>query len=191
VTGIRSFIAVELSDDLHSALDVLIRSLQTRRLNSVRWVLPANIHITLKFLGDVAPKQFESLQKVILETANACRPFNITCRDLGAFPNLNRPRVLWAGVQAPPELAVLAKAIDDHTRPLGFPGEDRPFSPHLTLGRVQPIADPAALRAITQVLQEIKPGVIGTTHIDHITLFKSDLRPSGPVYSVMNRFPLS
>ncbi|MEN4011169.1 MAG: RNA 2',3'-cyclic phosphodiesterase [Chloroflexota bacterium] len=188
---IRAFIAIELSAMIHSELGQLVGLLRKSGLNGIRWVNPSNIHLTLRFLGDTLP---ESLQQVSVALSAATRriaPFEIQVRGVGAFPNFNRPRVVWAGVQAPPELINLQQSIETMARKTGFPAEERPFSPHLTLGRVQRAISPADLARLSQGLASLSVGLLGNMLVSRYVLFQSDLKPSGAVYTRLACFDLT
>jgi 2'-5' RNA ligase len=183
---IRAFIAINLSPEIARKLESILIDLQ-RKLKGVpvRWVPVDNIHITLKFLGDVSVSNLDMLKKIIAAEAARHTSFEISARDLGAYPSLKRARVIWVDVKAPPDLASFQRALDQETARLGYPGEDRPFSPHLTLGRVSRNASSDDLHRISTVLAETKPGVLGTALINSVYLYRSDLLPSGAVYSAL------
>ncbi len=149
----------------------------------VRWVPVENIHITLKFLGDVSESNLDLLKEMIVSETSRHAPLEISAGELGAFPSIRRPRVLWVNVQAPPELVALQRAIDNETARLGYDREDRPFSPHLTLGRVSRNANSTDARRISEVLEGYKLGYIGAARIREVILYRSDLYPSGAVYT--------
>lgn len=187
---IRSFIAVELCAEIRQKLEEILRSMQGPRTQAVRWVPARNIHLTLKFLGDVAPAQMTPLTQQLRDRVCQEAAFSISIGEMGAFPNPRRPRVVWVGVDAPQELAALAALVDRETGRLGFPPEDRPFSPHLTLGRVNQSATPEQVRQIAAVLAEQNVGRLGTCRVSEVVLFRSDLRPGGAEYTPLLKLPL-
>ena len=186
----RSFIAIELPDTIHEQLRKTILQLSPAT-RAVRWVAPENIHLTLKFLGDVDSSLIPKIQDALKREATRCPTFTFQVSGMGAFPNLRRPRVVWIGVQAPPEIARLVQAVENATVPLGFPTEERSFSPHLTLGRVSQHASPNEVAALGALLARTAVGVLGETTVDSITLFRSDLRPTGAVYSPLSHVKLA
>ena len=109
--------------------------------------------------------------------------FEIEFGGLGAFPNPKRPRVIWIGIQAPAGLEALQHGIEAAAATLGYPGEKRPFSPHLTIGRVKQNAGSAGMQKIRTALEETKVGSLGTAQVTAVHLFKSDLKPTGAVYT--------
>ena len=199
---IRSFIAIELEDEHHRAL----RDLQARfqrelaatknagslMARNVRWVAPENIHLTLKFFGDVDMAAMPALQRAVADACVGVAPFSLRIAGAGAFPNTQRPNVIWVGVEGEVERAAqLTRRIDDACAALGFAREERPFSPHLTLGRVKRDASPAARRAIGEMIVNAAIGELGQLHVERISVMKSELQPSGSVYTRLTTVELA
>jgi 2'-5' RNA ligase len=179
---IRSFIAIELSPPIQAELGRVIR-LISPATKVVRWVPSQNIHLTFKFLGDIELSGISGLQDALKKECLRHSAFEIRVGTLGAFPNPRRPRVIWVGVQAPPELGSLQKEIDSALLPLGYPTEDRPFSPHLTLGRVSQHATPEDVNKLSSLISRTVVGELGTCMVEAVHLFRSDLRPTGSIYT--------
>jgi 2'-5' RNA ligase len=189
---LRSFIAIELPGDLQIEISQIIGRLQNKAGKScVRWVSVENIHLTLKFLGDITSSAIADIQELIKSEATNQLTFNVEIGGSGAFPNIKRPRIIWLGVNSPPELASLQSGIVIALSKLGYPIEERPFSPHLTLGRVRENASTAELAAITSALNDVRIGILGKVSVDKIHLFKSDLQPGGSVYTKLYSAQLS
>lgn len=181
---IRAFIAIDLSEEIYRRLEEVAQGLQERLAGiPIRWVPVRNVHVTLKFLGDVSITNLEVLKKLLETEAHNHVPFEISVGDLGAFPSERRPRVLWAGVEAPQELTALQRGIEAETARLGYAPEDRPFSPHLTLGRVGRNADSQDLHRVGEILKTFKVGFLGATRIQAVHLYRSDLQPGGAIYT--------
>ncbi len=180
---IRAFIAIDLPLPIQQQLAAILDQLRKPDTNAVRWVPAQNIHLTIKFLGDVSPANLEILTRILKVEVSRYRPFEIKVGGLGAFPSVRRPRVIWIGVEAPPTLQALQRSIETETVHLGYPVEERPFSPHLTLGRVAHNATPDEVRKVADTLVGMKVGDLGTARIDHVRLFRSDLQPGGAVYT--------
>lgn len=183
MTAIRAFIAIDLHSDVQQKLGDVIRRLKPLTGDTVRWVPENNIHITLKFLGDTSPSNLEILKKIITSEAARYVPMELTLTALGAFPNLRRPRVIWVGVEAPPALAAITRGIEAETLRLGYAAEDRPFSPHLTLGRLSHNASPDDIRKIGELLVRFPTTLDAAVTVKTVTLFRSDLLPGGAVYT--------
>lgn len=181
---IRSFIAVDLPNTLNQSLEQASLHLQELLVDlPVRWVPVGNIHLTLKFLGDVSENYIPMIQSILYTEAANHHQFEISVGGFGLFPNPTRPRVLWVGVEAPDELKNLQRRIDLETARLGYAPDQREFSPHLTFGRVSRNASSKQMRKISTQLRAQKLGFLGAARIDEVTLFRSDLGPNGAVYS--------
>jgi len=189
MSAIRTFLAVEFPAEIRQKIGSLIQSLQAAGVRGVRWVPVHNIHLTLKFYGDVSPASLEALKSMIRQEVARCSPFDLTIQGVGAFPTPRRARVLWVGLQAPPALAALQHAVEVNSIPLGYAAEERPFSPHLTIGRVNQHILPAELEGIAAALQKAGSPLVGSTCVSQLTLFRSDLTPGGSIYTSLARFP--
>jgi RNA 2',3'-cyclic 3'-phosphodiesterase len=181
---LRVFIAIDLSPQLQQAIENQISPLRRAIGNdSVRWIPAQNLHLTLKFLGNIAASHVDFLKQLLSQTAESHAAFDLRIGGIGSFPNSKMPRVLWAGIHAPAELASLQKSIEAGATRLGYERDARPFSPHLTLGRVRQGMDPASLQKVRIALEGIQIGNIGSARIEHVHLYKSELHSSGSVYT--------
>jgi RNA 2',3'-cyclic 3'-phosphodiesterase len=188
---IRAFIAIELPPKVQDCLEQVSSQLKDQLGEKiVRWVPVENIHLTLKFFGDVSVKNLKVLQEIINAEAASQKKMEISIGRLGAFPKIRRPRVIWIGVESPPELLALQRGVESRTTKVGYPPDEREFSPHLTLGRVSRTASPSDVRKIGEVLSASPVGFLGVARVQAVHLFKSDLQPSGAVYSKMFTAPL-
>mgnify|MGYP005839686527 CR=1 FL=1 len=188
----RLFIALELPSELVASLEEvqaqLIRQTPPR---TVRWVQPGSIHLTLKFLGDSPVSQRISLEDALRRATNEHIPFRITAGGLGCFPNTNRPRVVWIGIRETANtLTALRDSVERFVAPLGYPTENRPFSPHLTLGRVNRDASHAAIQKLGNLIAGISLGDLYTWTVTEVSLMRSELRPDGAVYTALHHAPL-
>jgi 2'-5' RNA ligase len=188
---LRSFIAIEIPTEIQTAILRETTNLrQTLKNSLIRWVSQENIHLTLKFLGDVSPANLDSLKDRLIQELHQIPVFDIMVSRMGAFPNPRRPRVLWVGVEAPKELTIIAQTIESVASHFGFIPETRPFSPHLTIGRVNQHASGNDLQQIRTGLEHTEVGYLGSATVRGIHIFRSDLRPSGAVYTQLNTIPL-
>jgi 2'-5' RNA ligase len=188
---IRAFIAVDLNPEIRWMLEQVIKQLKVRLVDvPIRWVPVENIHLTLMFLGDVSLKNLEMLKKVLQNEVSNHHSFEFSVGSLGAFPNNRHARVLWVGVEAPAELINVQRGIEMAVSRLGYAREDRPFSAHLTLGRVSRNATSKDIHLISEVLDSTKVGFLGVAQVKAIYLLKSDLRPSGAIYTCIFSAPL-
>jgi RNA 2',3'-cyclic 3'-phosphodiesterase len=188
---LRAFIAIDLPLPIQQGLDQVINQLKSPKMNAVRWVPIKGIHLTLKFLGIVQLGNLPALTEALKTAASSFVKFEIQVGNVGVFPNLRKPRVIWVGIEAPQNLFDLQKAVDLSTQPLGYPGEDRPFSPHLTLGRVSQNASSQEIRAVSDTLASFQAGTLGVVMVEAITLFRSELLPTGAIYTPLTEAKLS
>lgn len=176
---IRTFIAIEVEDRVREAISHIIEQLRETGAD-VRWVLPQNLHLTLKFLGDVDDRRINDITERVREASSGTEPFELQLSGVGAFPNRNHPRVVWIGLCRGAEpLQELAWRIETALDAEEFPREDRKFSPHLTIGRV---TSPRGLQSLVMLVDRMSfvgPAMV----VDRIAVMKSDLRPTGPIYT--------
>jgi len=187
---LRTFIAVELDQELKATLaEIQARLRGAVPPRAVRWVQPEGIHLTLKFLGDTPLDKVEHVKSALVRAAGQIPAFTITVGGVGCFPDVRRPRVVWVGVQEPSgSLARLWQAVESHVAPVGFPTEKRPFSPHLTLGRVQRYASGTEARDIGQAVAALAAETAGAQDemaVSAAAYIRSDLRPTGAVYTTL------
>jgi 2'-5' RNA ligase len=189
---IRAFIAIDLSPEIQQKMEEVSAHLRENLKEiPIRWVQVENIHLTLKFLGDVSLSNLEVLKKMLMTEVAGHVPFEISVGKLGAFPNSHQPRVIWIGVEGPSELKAVQYGVETQMERLGYTREERPFFPHLTFGRVSRNASSHDLRHIGEVLEDTRVGSLGSTQVRTINLYKSDLQPGGAVYTCLFSAPLS
>jgi 2'-5' RNA ligase len=184
----RAFAAVDLSPEIKRALEALIRNVR-KNAGGVKWVGPGAMHLTIKFLGEIPEDKAGTVGTLLEGLAGTHRPFLLKLKGTGTFPpggGLNA-RVLWAGVVEDPGLMGLREALEDEFERAGFPREDRPFHPHMTLGRVK---SPDGLERVLRELERYGTVDLGEMMVARITLFQSVLKPSGPEYRVLTEAAL-
>ncbi len=188
---LRSFIAVKIPEEIQSAVARSIAPLQKKLPKPlVRWVAPENVHLTLKFLGDVSSINLEQLAEYLKAEVCNLESFSMPVGDLGAFPTPRRARVLWVGLEAPPGLKALMRGVEAVAASLGYAEEGHPFSPHLTIGRVGQNVAAADLKQIWAAIEETKIGDLGMVRVDSVHIFQSDLLPGGSVYTLLYSLPM-
>ena len=182
---IRSFVALDIPSQVKRELGGIIGKLQ-RLGGNVKWVRPENLHVTLKFLGEVEPEGLEEIYRVVEKSIRGIKAFPFSLSGAGIFPNPRRPRVFWIGIKEGGELAKLSRLLDEGLETLGFPREKRGFSPHLTIGRAR---TPQGLERLTE--EVVRMGY-SSEGLEATSLFvmKSKLTPQGPIYSPLREFKL-
>ena len=185
---VRAFVAIETGSEVRSAAARLIEKLAAAGAD-VKWVETDNMHVTLKFLGDVALKETARICEAVQKAADKVEPFELEFRGAGAFPNAARPRTVWLGTAEGHEpMLRLFERVDSRLAKLGFRRESRAFHAHLTLGRVRR-GGPQIAR-LGQLLQENADYPAGTSRVDEVIVFSSELGPSGPSYHPLGRAKL-
>ncbi len=183
----RLFVAIDLPESVRAA----VAREQTRlravcaASRDIRWTRPEGVHLTLKFLGEVASTRLPGLTSA-LNGLGGFDSFEIKVGGFGFFPSARRPRVFWVGLEAPPALGELAKRVVAAMAALGFPPENRPFQPHLTLARFEGSRPQPTLE---RALEQSGAGAFGRFTVSEFYLFESKLRPGGAEYSKVARFP--
>jgi len=188
---IRSFIAIELPSELKLELTQLELELKRGNQPWVKWVSPDSIHLTLKFLGNIAVDRISEITEVMKEAARGLSPFHLEVKGLGVFPNLKRVQVVWVGVGGEVDkLSQLQQRIESSLVPLGFTAESRPFTPHLTLARLRDRALPDERQRLGQFIAATKFESVYTIKVDAINLMRSQLTREGPIYSRLSAIEL-
>ena len=181
---IRSFIAIELPAEIKLSLGRIQSQLKPGSRAPVKWVDPAIMHLTLKFLGYVDAGIISKITAALEEACRGPAPFRLGIDGLGVFPSQRRVQVVWIGLTGELEsLGRLQKSIDAALAPLGFQAESRPFSPHLTLARVREEATPDERQSLGQLISGITPDCTGIFNVNAVHLMKSQLTRSGPIYT--------
>jgi 2'-5' RNA ligase len=185
--SLRTFVAIELPDEVRAAIAAAqaeLRGALGERVGSVRWVNPAGAHLTLKFLGDTPESAVPGVDAALRASLVGTAPFELRTGSLGCFPSGRAPRVLWLGLDG--DLAPLTAArdtVEAAIAPLGWPTEARPFSPHLTLGRLRPDASPAERAGIGKAAGTIWPPSPTRIPVSAVSLMRSETGPQGARYT--------
>ena len=189
---LRAFIAIKLSDELKCHIGEVQAELKRRAFgrDGLGWDRPEGMHLTLRFLGDIAEEQVEVLGSLLRDVAAGMMPFVLEARGIGAFPNPRAPRVIWLGLQGTPEsmeaLRHIQARVEEGVVGLGFPREPREFTAHLTLARVR---DRQSGAALAKVLEANQDRAVGSFTAASVGLIKSELRPAGAVYTTLVEVP--
>ncbi len=182
---IRAFIAIEIAEEIRQKIDTFQAELK-RSSEPVSWTKSQNIHLTLKFLGEIEQNQIDDIASQLQMVTEPIASFSISIQGVGLFPSSKRPRVLWVGVQdLSDELLGLAEKVHDHLNHVGFTKEKRLFKPHLTLGRVKA---PLSRHFVENFLNN--PFTCGDQNVHEVVLMQSQLHPKGAVYTPLVKYRL-
>jgi 2'-5' RNA ligase len=183
----RAFVAVDLVTDVVSEIEALVQRIQGR-VRGAKWVAPANLHLTLRFLGEADEQTLSVLSETAASVCRECPSFELEFRGIGFFPSAKRPRILWIGIHQPPEVLLgLQRELEASVTKHGFEPERRDFSPHLTIARFRkPQSDPR----FAELARELGEHLFGTSPVKEVVLYRSILKPSGAEYHPLRRFPL-
>lgn len=188
---IRAFIAVELPQEVKKELAELETQLKKNSPSVVRWVDPNNIHITLKFLGEIPQESIDELMLAMEEGAKWVKAFNLEVSGVGAFPNMDRAQVVWVGVRGDlAQISQLQKKIEANTEQLGFPRESRGFTPHLTVGRVRSEASFNERQRLGKLLVETRFTAKNKIMVNAVNLMRSQLTSNGAIYTCLGSVKL-
>lgn len=196
--AMRLFVALDIDDAIRQRLALFLDGVRNFGPD-LNWARPENLHITLKFIGEQRPEKLEAIKQALQAIHPGPIPLGISFRGYGFFPTANSPRVFWVGIESGPQLASLAKAVDEALAALGVPAETRPFSPHLTLARSgsgRPHRGPGdrpnkKFQRVQEKLTAMPPLDFGTMSARDFFLYESKLSPAGARYTKLERFPFS
>jgi len=183
----RCFVAIQLDQQITEVLAAakqLFRDVQGK----IAYVKREQIHLTLKFLADVPESKLPDVKSAVQTVATAAQPFEFSIAKLGCFPPRGQVRVIWVGIDAPPQLLTLQQACEEQFAQIGFQLESRPFKPHLTIGRAKFLSDSTTCRQIIDANQTFHAG---TQTVEKITLFSSQLKPTGAVHTPLTHAALA
>ena len=184
----RTFIAIELPEDIRNILSDIQNELKQTRAD-VKWINPKNVHLTLKFLGEIEQDLVKKINPIIDEIAKRSPCSNLYLSNLSAFPKIQYPRVIWVGVTNDQGVIEIAKDLEKQLIKIGIPAESRPFTTHITLGRVRSGLNRKVLVEKLELLNKSLLSRQPEFKVYDLTLFKSTLTPQGPIYEVIFRCP--
>ncbi len=180
---LRTFIAVELDPAIQKELKSIQDHLK-KSAADVTWVKPENIHVTLKFLGEISPEKAEIVKIVLKETLLGFQAFSFEMTHLGAFPKVENPRIIWAAIDAQEKnLSGMTKRLEQNLEQAGFKKDDQDFAPHITLGRLKTSTQKFALIKAIKAFNLTQPLI---QEVTKVSLFKSTLTPQGPIYEALD-----
>jgi 2'-5' RNA ligase len=184
---VRCFIAIELPDGVKRGLREFQAQLKAGSQAPVKWVDPNNIHLTLKFLGNVVADRLDEIGRAMTQAVRGTSPFSLEVKELGVFPNPRRVQIVWVGVSGEVEkLSRLQQRLESGLEKLGFPPENRRFTPHLTLARLRDRATPQEREKLGQLIAETEFEAAPSFTVNSVKLIKSQLTREGPIYSQLS-----
>lgn len=182
----RTFIAIELPKNIQDALAGLQDKLKASGAD-VKWVSPENIHLTLKFLGELDDAKLGKISEIMFNACAGLEPFQIRISSLGAFPKINFPRVIWVGIdKGDSQIKAIAGDLEEKISEIGIPKEEREFSSHITIGRIRSMRNRQKLIAeLGRLAENFGERNLGEFNVTRITLYKSTLSAKGPIYEAL------
>ena len=184
---VRAFIAILLDGSLHNTLTEVVEKFASSKA-SVKWVAPENTHVTLKFLGNVDEESLPDVFAACERAAEGVGPMELEMKAVGCFPDMNRPRIVWLGIEKGAEqVEHLQEKVEDELERIGFKREERGFTAHLTIGRVK---SRKGISNLCRLLEEDRNVFIGSMRADKISVMKSKTLPTGAVYTELKAIPL-
>jgi RNA 2',3'-cyclic 3'-phosphodiesterase len=181
---VRTFIAVDFPPGIITKIENIINYFKTKTPNQdFKWVSPENLHLTIKFIGEISPKKLVQVKSIITNAFQAQPAFNISIEGLGMFPNAKQPRVIWLGITDGETLTRIHQVIDQALIKVEIGQDQRKFNPHLTIARIQKSTSPDRAKKIGETLSQFKVESLGNIRIDAIHLYQSELTPTGPIYT--------
>jgi 2'-5' RNA ligase len=185
--AIRAFLAIDPPEEIFSEIINIQERLRKAIQGDIRWARPEGIHLTLKFFGYVYESDIANISHVVKNNVAKTKALMLNVRSVGVFPSANRPRVLWLGIDGDTEALInLQMEIDAGLQDYGFKKEDRPFRPHLTLARIK---EYKGLTGLAETVKKNEDYIAGSFTAGGLTLFKSDLKPTGAIYTKLDYFP--
>ena len=188
-TAIRSFLAIDPPEEVLRGIDAVQRRQRKLVEGDIRWVRPEGIHLTLKFFGDIFASDVANIAAVVEKATERERPFSFVVGGAGVFPDPHRPRVLWLGMNGDVErLLVFQRGLDQALHEIGFPREERPFRPHLTMARIK---TSRGLIGLVRALEKGEEYTAGRFVASGLSLMQSELTPKGAIYTKLKWFPFA
>lgn len=186
---IRTFLAIDLPKGILNQIGSLQYRLRSSLEGMIRWTKPDRMHLTIKFFGNLSEADIKNLSHILEKQVKGIKPFSLKVETIGVFPSLSRPRVLWLGiVNDDGKLVTIQNDIENELASNGFPKEERPYRPHLTLGRMK---TERRIEGLDRTIEENKSFSAGDFEAKGLSLYRSDLQPGGPVYTRLGYFPFS
>ncbi len=187
----RTFVAIDFSPEIRKKIGEIIEYFKTQTPDyALKWVEPQNLHMTIKFLGELSEGHLRTIKDVLSDTLEGRSAFEIEVTGMGMYPSTQKPRVIWLGVEGSEPLKDIHQSLDQALQKASIPPDKRGLSPHLTIARVRRNVETLIVQDIGKTLSQFKIDSLGKCTIDRIVLYKSTLTPSGPIYDPLLSIPL-
>ena len=188
----RTFIAVDFQTEILTKIERIIDYLRTQTpVDALKWVKRDNLHLTLKFIGEISPDKIYQVKALMAEALLSSTAFAVEVKGLGMYPNANNPRVVWLGIENGSGLVDTHKRLNNILSQVNIKPDTRPFSPHLTIARVKKNALPNQVKLVGGTLSQFKVGSLGITRVENIRLYQSELTPQGSIYTPLTTIALN
>lgn len=188
----RTFIALDFSPEIINKITEIINYFKTQTpQRALKWVAPQNLHLTIKFLGEVPENKIEQIKGLINQALRNENAFEIGVDGIGMYPNQHMPRVVWLGIEGSERLKGIHNKLDTTLEKADIPPDKRSFNPHLTIARIRRNTDKETVKEIGKTLSGFNVDSLGRCTINNIILYKSDLTPEGPEYTALLSSPLN
>jgi len=185
---VRCFLAIEITPSILKKIGDILNDLRSSP-GDVKWVKPDNIHLTLKFFGNIETRNIDEICSRVEMAVAQKKSFRVGVSGMGAFPNSRSPRVIWLGLEdREGKLASIYRKVEEKLEIIGFKSEKRPFKPHLTIGRVK---SQRGKKELFKVIDNFSTLDLGSFEVKSLVLFKSDLTPKGAIYTKLNTMNFS
>lgn len=183
---IRAFLAIDPPESVRSQLEAAQNRIKGELQGPIRWVASQGIHLTMKFFGNIGEDDIEAISAVLKKKTMQAMPLKLIVKSIGVFPHVKRPRVIWLGTDGEVEnLIALATNVETGLHEVGFPRDERSFTPHWTLGRINGSLDTVSLERLLEAYRE---EIWGSFMAEELVLFRSDLTPRGAIYTPLRKY---
>ncbi|MDT8381724.1 MAG: RNA 2',3'-cyclic phosphodiesterase [Brevefilum sp.] len=187
----RTFVAIDFSPQIRGKIGEIIKYFKTQTPDyALKWVEPQNLHMTIKFLGEISEGHLQTIKDLLSDTIKGRSSFEIEVTGMGMYPSAHKPRVIWLGIEGSGPLKDIHKSLDQALQKASIPPDKRGLSPHLTIARIRRNVETLIVQDIGKTLSQFKIDSLGICTVYKVVLYKSTLTPGGPIYDPLLSIPL-